>query len=303
MSINPSSPFYPELDTSLLPGVSGQRYALQIGTVISGTTAAATLTGNPPNQRLNLTLPAGALSALVGDILPATDNVVNLGSASKRFASLHIGPGTLYITDQTLNTNAAVTVNNGVFNIGGVVQAQLPAISLTTLTFADSTSMNTAPTTWNPSYGSFESTATQTSGGTTSANLVTFNTVTTSSSTSIDTGATNSKITYANAGTYSIDFNGLYFFSGGASNYNITVWYAKNGVAVANSAYTFTTTSAQAAQVMGHITDLVTVAAGDYIQVYWWAAAAGVALTPTTAGTNPTRPASSSATFNTWRVA
>lgn len=244
-----------------------------------------------------------ALLNLSNNIVPTTTNTLTLGTASKRFASIYLGPGTLYVTDQTLGTDAAITVNNGVFNIGGIVQAQLPTVSLTTLNFADSTSMTTAPTTWKPSYGSFESTATQTSGGTTSANLVTFNTVTTSSGTSIDTGATNSKITYANAGTYAIDFNGLYFFSGGASNYSITVWYAKNGTAVANSAYTFTTTSAQAAQVMGHITDLVTVTAGDYIQVYWWAAAAGVALTPTAAGTSPTRPASSSTTFNTWRIA
>ena len=243
---------------------------------------------------------AVTIGAVTADILPATDNVYNLGSNAKRFASMHIGPGTLYITDQTLLTNAAIAVNNGVFTINGIIQAQLPNLTVTNLTFADSTVQTTA---WKPYYGSFESTATQTSGGVTSANLVTFNTVTNSSGTSIDSGATSSKITFANPGTYAIDFNGLYFFSGGASNYNITVWYAKNGTAVANSAYTFTTTGSQSAQVMGHITDLITVAANDYIQIYWWAAAAGVALTPTVAGTNPTRPASSSATINTWRVA
>jgi hypothetical protein len=244
---------------------------------------------------------AVTIGAVAADILPATDNVYSLGSNAKRFASVHIGPGTLYLTDRTLTSNtAAITINNGVFNINGIAQAQLPNISVTNLTFNDATVQTTA---YKPYYGSFESTATQTSGGVTSANLVTFNAVTNSSGTSIDTGATSSKITFANAGTYAIDFNGLYFFSGGASNYNITVWYAKNGNAVANSAYTFTTTSSQSAQVMGHITDLVTVAANDYIQIYWWAAAAGVALTPTAAGTNPTRPASSSATINTWRVA
>jgi hypothetical protein len=267
-------------------------------------TVGQTAWGTVLNNALDyLNTDTTSLLNLSNNIVPTVTNTLTLGTATKRFASAYIGPGTLYITDQTLGTDAAVSVNNGVFNINGVTQAQLPNVRLTTLTFNDNTSMTTAPTTWKPSYGSFESTATQTSGGTTSANLVTFNTVTTSSGTSIDTGATNSKITYANAGTYAIDFNGLYFFSGGASNYNITVWYAKNGTAVANSAYTFTTTSAQAAQVMGHITDLVTVAAGDYIQVYWWAAASGVALTTTAAGTNPTRPASSSTTFNTWRIA
>lgn len=81
------------------------------------------------------------------DILPALDNTYTLGSPSLRWKSVNIGPGTLYITDQTLGTSAAITVNNGVFNIGGVVQAQLPNVRLTNLTFNDNTVMTTAQVT------------------------------------------------------------------------------------------------------------------------------------------------------------
>ena len=83
---------------------------------------------------------------------------------------------------------------------------------------------------------------------------------------------------------------------------NITIWYAKNGTIVENSAYTFTTTSAQNDQVLGDLEDVISVESGDYIQIYWWAAAAGVSLKPTAAGTNPTRPLSPSLNINTWKV-
>jgi len=243
---------------------------------------------------------------LGNSVIPTTDNAVTLGSSSKRFAHLYLGPGTLNITDSVLSTNAAITVSNGVFNINGITQAQLPSIKLTTLTFADNTSMTTAA---KPLYnGSFESTALQVSGGTTTANLVTVTGATNSKGISYDSGATNSKITYANAGDYYISFNGQFRFSGGASSYDVTVWYAKNGTPVTNSAYTYTLTSAQNSQVLANITDIVTLAAGDYIQFYWYTPVApstgpnGIYLWPTSAGTNPTRPASPSVNINTYNV-
>ena len=226
-----------------------------------------------------------------------------LGSASKRFAHLWVGPGTLNITDSVLNTNAAITVSNGVFNINGITQAQLPAIKLTTLTFNDNSVMTTAA---KPLYnGSFEDTTTQVSGGTTTANLVTVNTTTTSTGVSVVSG---SRITYANAGDYMVNFLGQFKFSGGASSYDVTVWYAKNGTPVANSASTFTLTSAQGSQIMANIADIITVAAGDYVQFYWYtsvnpsAGPNGIYLSPTAAGTNPTRPLSPSVKINTFNV-
>jgi hypothetical protein len=279
--------------------------------------------------------PAGAqanLLSIPSDILPDTDNYYNLGNNDLRWKSIHIGPGTLFITDTVLGTDAGLTVTNGVLLINGASQLQVGQlkfventiestsgatdiqIGLTgstaslvlnrnvklasgkSLTFGDNAVQTSA---YTQSFGSFESTQDQASGGVTSSNVVTFNTTTVTNGITV---ANSSEITYANAGTYAIDFNGLFFFSGGASAYDITVWYRKNGTDVANSAYTFTTTSAQSAQVMGHITDLVTLAAGDKIQICWRAAAGTVSLKTTAANTNPTRPASSSATFNTWKV-
>ena len=87
--------------------------------------------------------PAGAdgvspdLSSYAGDILPALDNQYSLGNSENRWKSISIGEGTIYITDATLNTEVGLTINNGVFFIDGIAQAQLPDVKLTNLTFAD----------------------------------------------------------------------------------------------------------------------------------------------------------------------
>jgi len=165
------------------------------------------------------------------------------------------------------------------------------------ITFVDGTSQTTAA---QPLYcGSFENTTSLSSAGTTSSNLVTFDTTSTSNGISL---VSTSQITFAHSGRYLINFLGQFAFTGGASNYNITVWWAKNGTIVTNGASTFTTTSAQSAQTMANVEDIIQVNAGDYIQFYWWAGASGISLTATAAATNPTRPASPSVKLNIFNV-
>jgi len=148
-------------------------------------------------------------------------------------------------------------------------------------------------------YGSFYDTTTQSNAGATSANLVTLNS--TFSSKGVSVGS-QGKVTFTNAGAYLINFLGQFAFTGGASDYHVTVWISKNGTIMPESAYTFTTTSAQGAQTLGNVEQIITANAGDYIQFYWQAAATGMALTPTAAGTNPTRPASPSVNLNIYNV-
>ena len=148
-------------------------------------------------------------------------------------------------------------------------------------------------------YGSFEDTTTHTNAGITSSNLITFNTTSGSKGVSV---VNNSKITFDNAGAYHFNLLAQFFFSGGASNYNITLWYAKNGQIVTNSAFTFTTTSAQSSQVLGNIEDILSVNAGDYIEFYWWSGASGMTISPTAAASNPTRPLSPSISLNMFNV-
>jgi hypothetical protein len=91
-------------------------------------------------------------------------------------------------------------------------------------------------------------------------------------------------------------------FTGGASSYNVTVWFTVDDVIVPNSAYTFTTTGAQNDQTLASITDTIQLNAGQYLKFYWWSPATGMKLLPTAAGTNPTRPLSPSVNFSIFNV-
>lgn len=59
------------------------------------------------------------------NILPNADNTYSLGSDDRRWAGVHVGPGSIYITDITLETNTELTVDNGVLKINGANQLQV----------------------------------------------------------------------------------------------------------------------------------------------------------------------------------
>jgi hypothetical protein len=148
--------------------------------------------------------------------------------------------------------------------------------------------------------GTFFDTTLQTNGGATTANQVLIN------STQISNGFElnpNSSITILNTGTYFLSCNLQLAFTGGASNYNVTVWFTINDAIVPNSAFTFTTTGAQNDQTLATITDTLEITAGQYIKFYWWSQATGMRLLPTSAGSNPTRPLSPSVNFTIFNVA
>jgi hypothetical protein len=145
----------------------------------------------------------------------------------------------------------------------------------------------------------FFDTTLQTNGGATTANQVLIN------STQIANGFTlgpDNRINVTNAGTYFLSVGLQLSFTGGASNYNVTVWYTVNDVIVPNSAFTFTTTGAQNDQTLAKITDTITLTAGQYLKFYWWSQATGMRLLPTAAGINPTRPLSPSVNISIFNV-
>jgi len=64
-------------------------------------------------------------SSTTANIIPATGNTYSLGSPTVKWKSVYIGPGSVYITDKTLGTNAELTVDNGVLQINGANQLQV----------------------------------------------------------------------------------------------------------------------------------------------------------------------------------
>lgn len=75
------------------------------------------------------------------DIIPDADNAYNLGSNEYRWKSIHIGPGTIYITDVSNSAlTAALTVNNGVLQINGADQLQVGQLKFVNNTIESATS-------------------------------------------------------------------------------------------------------------------------------------------------------------------
>jgi hypothetical protein len=148
--------------------------------------------------------------------------------------------------------------------------------------------------------GTFFDTTTQNNGGATTANQVLIN------STQLANGFTlgpDNRINVTNSATYFLSLNLQLAFTGGASNYNVTVWYTLNDQIVDNSAFTFTTTGAQNDQTLAVITDTLAITGGQYLKFYWWSQATGMKLLPTAAGSNPTRPVSPSVNFTIFNIA
>lgn len=145
----------------------------------------------------------------------------------------------------------------------------------------------------------FFDTTTQTNAGATTANQVLI------SNTQQSNGFTlsSNSIEVLNDGVYFINLLLQLAFTGGASNYNVTVWFTVDDVIVPNSAFTFTTTGAQNDQTLANITDTIQLTSGQVLKFYWWSQATGMKLLSTAAGTNPTRPLSPSVNFTIFNVA
>ena len=146
----------------------------------------------------------------------------------------------------------------------------------------------------------FFDTTTQNNGGATVANQVLINSTQNANGFSI--GA-NNNIIVNNTATYFFSMSLQLAFTGGASNYNVTVWYTIDDVIVPNSSFTFTTTGAQNDQTLATISDTIEITSGQSLKFYWWSQATGMKLLSTASGTNPTRPLSPSVNLNIFNVA
>ena len=74
----------------------------------------------------------------VDDIIPLTDNSIDLGAPNKRFGNVYMGYRGLYLADQTTDENINITVNSGTLFLDGAQNLRLGNLTLvdTTLTSA-----------------------------------------------------------------------------------------------------------------------------------------------------------------------
>ena len=151
----------------------------------------------------------------------------------------------------------------------------------------------------NPGHGMFISTVNQTNGGATTANLTAFDTQIVTAN-----GVTNSAgtITFTIAGIYQVVCE-LFYTSSTGANPTISQWLAQNNTNIPNSTQDFQllggANTVQAAVCVWH----VNAAVNDTLKVYWNSSNTNVSLAYQGALTNPTRPASPSASIIIQQVA
>lgn len=137
---------------------------------------------------------------------------------------------------------------------------------------------------WTGYFGSFYDTTTQTTTAST-AKAMTFDSTDSANGVSIANG---SQITFANAGTYNIQFSAQVDKTDAGSD-DIDIWLSQNGTDVpwSNTALTI----AGSTRGVAAWNFIVNVVAGDYVELNWSSPDAAMQLVSTPAATGPTRPA------------
>jgi hypothetical protein len=143
-------------------------------------------------------------------------------------------------------------------------------------------------------YGLFISTTNQSSGGATAANLVAFdNTPVRANGISHSAGI----FTFANAGKYQVNMQ-LAFTASTGANPVVSLWLAQNGTNIPNTSADFQLLGGAGTVQLESSIWIVDIAAGDTFNVYWASTNTNTSLAYQAALTNPTRPASPSATLS-----
>jgi hypothetical protein len=150
-------------------------------------------------------------------------------------------------------------------------------------------------------YGAFQDTTTQTIASTTVAYPITLNTTDEANGVSV---TSSSRILFANAGTYNLQWSGQ-FKNTNNSDQDISIWLRKNGSDVAGSTGLVSVPSSHGG-ISGHTIAgwnfVFTVAAGDYYELIWSSSSTAVTLQSYTSGTSPTRPSTASVVLTVQQV-
>lgn len=201
--------------------------------------------------------------------------------------------------DLTANRSFAIA-NTGVTAATYGSSTQIPVIAVNAQGQITSASNQTlSASSINAGHGMFVSTANQANGGATVANLTSFDTQIVTANGVSNAGGV---ITFTIPGIYQVVCE-LFYTSSTGANPTISQWLSQNGSNIANSTQDFQllggANTVQAAVCVWH----VNAATNDTLRVYWHSSNTNVSLAYQAAGTNPTRPASPSASIIIQQVA
>jgi hypothetical protein len=239
--------------SALGQGVTSGAYNVAIGnsaglSVTSG--ALNTLVGYTAGQAITTGGSNTLVGRYVGTSTLSNNVVLSDGAGAIRFQS---------------NSSGAISLGaGGAYGTAGQILVSNGSGAAPTWTSSGTASAN---------YGSFVRTTTQTNAGGASGNAVSYDTTSSANNFSIVSG---SRITAAVAGTYQI-LASLQVQKTDAGTDDVNFWVKKNGVNEPNSAYNLTLQGSNAAQ-LGYINWVVTLAAGDYVELWWYSADANARL-------------------------
>lgn len=223
---------------------------------------------------------------LDGNTISSTDtdgdiNITPNGSGSVNITNLALTNGSIAVDNLFLDGNTISSTNtNGNINLtpNGTGSVVISKVNVTTGTVPYSVLAGRA-------YAAFYDVTDQT-GSTSVATAVKFGTVDIAGSgiTMVTDGTNLTRLTFAAAGTYMIAPS-LQAANSDAADHDLTVWFALNGGAIANSATKVTVPkAADGGNTAFQIVFYVTVTAGQYIQVMWLPENVAVTLDYTAAG-------------------
>lgn len=116
---------------------SGQSSVLSRGSVpIDDLCVEPSEPADPPEPPANAEPPLGlndcvAVDLTVTDLIPDLDDTYSLGSPERRWKSVHLGPGTIYIQDQQTLQQVDITVQSGALLLDGADSLRIGNVRLT----------------------------------------------------------------------------------------------------------------------------------------------------------------------------
>lgn len=146
-------------------------------------------------------------------------------------------------------------------------------------------------------YGFFLSTTSETNPVNNTANLVTFDTTAGSNGISVVAGT---RLTVANAGTYQGIFNCQLSRTGSGTS-TISIWGALNGVIIPMSNAQYAISDSATTRFVTTVFT-ATLAAGDYVQIYWSSPESSMQMLAMAAQASPTRPATPACRFSATQI-
>jgi len=233
--------------------------------------------GTGSNVNMNSTLNMNGNDIIANTIRGATDLVL----ATSSNGSIGLSP----------NGTGVIIANKGLL-MGGNSITQAPYISSNgSLTFVTAAGANTSSIDFSTndiinvksinghnlySYGKFYNTTSQSLTATGTATRVKLNTAGTASGITLDTSTNIGRLTFSNAGTYQVTWNGYFVRASGTANNFI--WIRLNGTDVAGTGKKQRTDAGLSEISIGGSTQ-VTVTSGQYIEFFWAADDINTSLT------------------------